>query len=188
MCKPEAMGHMIGSTWSRMSPTLTCPDCPFIGEGSGATALNARRGTITTPVLGLPDISENHHACIGLMHALKPAWFLLSACPLNKEGLTPASNADKLLSTLGSCTAGDGYVTNQAVLSAHPGVSDASVFFNQLLNRPYVNQFIVGPHIYCADVSGSSYATSGQALYSKLSATFGYLNHQGRGMLCARVQ
>ena len=75
--------------------------------------------------------------------------------------------------------AGDGFVTNQAVV-AQSGVSDATAFFNDLVTKPYVQQFIVGPHIYCADVSGSSYATSGQALYSKLSTTFGYLNLKGR--------
>ena len=73
------------------------------------------------------------------------------------------------------------------MLHANPSVSDASVFFNQLLNRPYKDQFIVGPHIYCADVSGSAYATSGQALYSKLSTTFGYLNQQGGRMFPARA-
>ena len=70
-------------------------------------------------------------------------------------------------------------MTNQAVV-AQSGVSDATAFFNDLVTKPYVQQFIVGPHIYCADVSGSSYATSGQALYSKLSTTFGYLNLKGR--------
>jgi len=79
---------------------------------------------------------------------------------------------------LGMFPAGDGYVTDQSVI-AKSGVSDASGFFNELLSRPYVQQFIVGPHIYCADVSGSPYATSGQALYSKLSTTFGYLNLKG---------
>ena len=69
-------------------------------------------------------------------------------------------------------------MTNQAVI-AQSGVSDASSFFNELLTRPYVQQFLVGPHVYCADVSGSAYATSGQALYSKLDTTFGYLNLQG---------
>ena len=78
----------------------------------------------------------------------------------------------------GLLCAGDGFVTDQAVV-AQSGVSDASSFFNELLTRPYVQQFLVGPHIYCADVSGSSYATSGQALYSKLDTTFGYLNLQG---------
>ena len=74
--------------------------------------------------------------------------------------------------------AGDGFVTDPAVI-AKSGVSDASSFFNELLTRPYVQQFIVGPHIYCGDVSGSTYATAGQALYSKLDTTFGYLNLQG---------
>ena len=78
--------------------------------------------------------------------------------------------------------AGDGFVTNPAVI-AQSGVSDASSFFNELLTRPYVQQFIVGPHIYCADVSGSTYATFGQALYSKLDSTFGYLNLQGEAEL-----
>lgn len=73
-------------------------------------------------------------------------------------------------------------MTNPAVI-AQSGVSDASSFFNELLTRPYVQQFVVGPHIYCADVSGSAYATSGQALYSKLDSTFGYLNLQGEAEL-----
>lgn len=75
--------------------------------------------------------------------------------------------------------AGDGFVTDPAVISKS-GVSDASSFFNELLTRPYVQQFLVGPHVYCADVSGSAYATSKQALYSKLDTTFGYLNLQGK--------
>ena len=69
-------------------------------------------------------------------------------------------------------------MTDPAIV-AKSGVSDASSFFNELLTRPYVQQFIVGPHIYCGDVSGSTYATAGQALYSKLDTTFGYLNLQG---------
>lgn len=91
--------------------------------------------------------------------------------------MSDASSFFKLL-TRPCHAAGDGFVTNQAVI-AQSGVSDASSFFNELLTRPYAQQFIVGPHIYCADVSGSSYATSGQALYSKLDTTFGYLNLQG---------
>lgn len=74
--------------------------------------------------------------------------------------------------------AGDGFVTDQSVI-AKSGVSDATAFFNDILTKPYLQQFIIGPHIYCADVSGSSFATTGQALYSKLSITFGYLNLRG---------
>lgn len=59
------------------------------------------------------------------------------------------------------------------------GCSDASVFFGQLLGRPYLAQFIVAPHIYCGDVSGNTFATTGAALWNRLTETFGYLTAQG---------
>ncbi|CAL5221967.1 g4249 [Coccomyxa viridis] len=68
--------------------------------------------------------------------------------------------------------------TRLAANWAQSGVSNASGSFNELLTRPYMQQVLVGPHIYCADVSGCAYAT-GQALYSKLDSTFSYLNLQG---------
>ncbi|CAK0786597.1 hypothetical protein CVIRNUC_009811 [Coccomyxa viridis] len=107
-----------------------------------------------------------HYYYTGLMDAM---WPICPDCLFIGEG-TGATNL--------AANWGDGFVTNQAVV-AQSGVSDATAFFNDLVTKPYVQQFIVGPHIYCADVSGSSYATSGQALYSKLSTTFGYLNLKG---------
>ena len=85
--------------------------------------------------------------------------------------------------------AGDGFVT-QSYLVAE-GCSDASVFFSQLLGRPYLNQFVVAPHIYCGDVSGNTYATTGDALWNRLTETFGYLTSQGAwrmwGLSCVKL-
>ena len=57
-------------------------------------------------------------------------------------------------------------------------------------------QVVIAPHIYCAGVSNSPLATSGQDLYSKLDTTFGYLTATGAlrlgcvwlcPLLCLRV-
>ena len=65
-----------------MSPTLTCPDCTFSGEGSGATALSGIRGTITT---------------LGLMQALKPACICLLHVHWTKEDFCLPGKAEELL-------------------------------------------------------------------------------------------
>ena len=36
--------------------------------------------------------------------------------------------------------AGDGLASSQAVLNQYRGISDAGLFFEQVLNKPYVNQ------------------------------------------------
>lgn len=74
---------------------------------------------------------------------------------------------------------GDGYVIDKHAIQ-YSGVSDASVFFNRLAKQPYLSQFLVAPHIYCGEVTGATYGTSGSVLYQKLTTTFGYLTLQGR--------
>ena len=59
------------------------------------------------------------------------------------------------------------------------GVSDASIFFNQVIGRSYIAQVVLAPHIYCGDVSGNTYATSGPDLWNRLTETFGYLTASG---------
>ena len=44
---------------------------------------------------------------------------------------------------------------------------------------PALRQVVIAPHIYCAGVSNSPLATSGQELYTKLDTTFGYLTATG---------
>ncbi len=73
---------------------------------------------------------------------------------------------------------GDGYVIDKHAIQ-YSGVSDASVFFNRLAKKPYLSQFLIAPHIYCGEVTGATYGTSGSVLYQKLTTTFGYLTLQG---------
>ncbi|EIE23035.1 glycoside hydrolase [Coccomyxa subellipsoidea C-169] len=69
---------------------------------------------------------------------------------------------------------GDGYVIDQSVVR-NSGASDATPFFNRLVKKAYASQFMAAPHIYCGEVTGQTYGTSGKPLYNKLTMTFGHL-------------
>lgn len=84
---------------------------------------------------------------------------------------------DKVLTNELACL-GDGYVTDHNSVQ-YGGASDASGFFNRLVRKPYLSQFLVAPHIYCGEVTGQTYGTSGKTLYDRLTLTFGYLTLQG---------
>ncbi|CAL8465539.1 g5075 [Coccomyxa elongata] len=103
---------------------------------------------------------------IALMDAL---WPICPDCLFLGEGTGAASIGANY---------GDGYVIDKQAIQ-YSGVSDASVFFNRLAKKPYLSQFLVAPHIYCGEVTGATYGTSGSVLYQKLSTTFGYLTLQG---------
>lgn len=75
--------------------------------------------------------------------------------------------------------AGDGYLIDQSIIQ-RSGSSDASIFFNRLVKKPYVNQFMGAPHVYCGEVTGQTTGTSGQALYTRMSRTFGWMTNQGK--------
>lgn len=50
---------------------------------------------------------------------------------------------------------GDGFVTDGAVLAQH-GLSDPRPFFDELLQKPYLNNVIISPHYYGPSVSGNT--------------------------------
>jgi hypothetical protein len=42
---------------------------------------------------------------------------------------------------------GDGFATNKTIIDEY-GISDPNSFFMELLRRPYLNNIILGPHVY----------------------------------------
>ncbi len=73
---------------------------------------------------------------------------------------------------------GDGFVTDPAILKSH-GASDPNPFFQALLQKPYLNQVVISPHVYPPSVTGSPATDRGAALFKRLSDSFGYLNDKG---------
>ncbi|KAK9832841.1 hypothetical protein WJX81_006071 [Elliptochloris bilobata] len=121
---------------------------------------------------------------IGVMDLLYP---LCTTCLFMVEG-TGATNI--------MANWGDGFVTDASIINS-AGVSDATPFLSAVIRKVYHGlrsveagagaavllwplrgcryAVVLAPHIYCAGVSLSTTSTSGQALYSKLDTTFGYL-------------
>jgi hypothetical protein len=56
-----------------------------------------------------------------------------------RQGQQPADKADKAADVMRACMRpGDGFVTSPSVVAM--GVSDASIFFNQVIGRAYIAQ------------------------------------------------
>jgi aryl-phospho-beta-D-glucosidase BglC (GH1 family) len=73
---------------------------------------------------------------------------------------------------------GDGFATD-AELIKRCGLSDPNPFFKALLNKPYVDQVVISPHVYPPSVTNASQDYQGADLWKRLSASFGYLTQQG---------
>ncbi len=73
---------------------------------------------------------------------------------------------------------GDGFATDHNLITQY-GLSDPNPFFQALLQKPYVNQVVISPHVYPPSVTGASSNYSGPGLWNRLSASFGYLTQQG---------
>jgi len=54
-------------------------------------------------------------------------------------------------------------------------LSDASIFFEQIANKTWINQLVLAPHIYCPGVTGATTCYNGTQLYDGLDVSFGYL-------------
>ncbi|KAL0029335.1 hypothetical protein WJX77_000152 [Trebouxia sp. C0004] len=71
---------------------------------------------------------------------------------------------------------GDGYCTNSSLLGSG---SNPTQFFTTLLNKKYVSQVMLAPHVYGPSVSDQSSESTGTALFTRLSKSFGYMNKDG---------
>lgn len=71
---------------------------------------------------------------------------------------------------------GDGYCTNSSLLGSGSNPTD---FFTTLLSKEYVSQVMLAPHVYGPSVSDQSSESSGTALFTRLSKSFGYMNKGG---------
>ncbi|KAL0047433.1 hypothetical protein WJX82_003298 [Trebouxia sp. C0006] len=72
---------------------------------------------------------------------------------------------------------GDGYCTDPSLLGS--SLSNPTAFFTTLLNKAYLNQVVIAPHVYGPSVTDAISTSSGSALYARLSESFGYLNKKG---------
>ena len=72
---------------------------------------------------------------------------------------------------------GNGFITDSAKISSM-GVSDPNPFFTELMERPYLKNVVISPHLY-----GKSIAKiknfQGPSLYDALNLSVGYLNKAG---------
>eukprot|EP00889_Picochlorum_renovo_P003735 jgi/Picre1/30765/NNA_006126.t1 len=71
---------------------------------------------------------------------------------------------------------GDGFATERI---ESLGLSDPRQFFNSLLSKPYKNRVILSPHVYPPSVTYNYNAVTGDALYDRLSTSFGTKMTQG---------
>lgn len=73
---------------------------------------------------------------------------------------------------------GDGFATDVDLIRKS-GLSDPNPFFQALLEKPYVDQVVISPHVYPPSVTYASQDYQGEALWNRLSSSFGYLTQQG---------
>lgn len=73
---------------------------------------------------------------------------------------------------------GDGFATEPMLISEHQ-LSDPTPFFEALLEKPYVDQVVISPHVYPPSVTHAAENYTGEGLYKRLSDSFGYLTRQG---------
>nr|QOL01204.1 putative extracellular protein TR9_013c [Trebouxia lynnae] len=74
---------------------------------------------------------------------------------------------------------GDGLASTPAALHQYGGISDAGLFFEQVMSKPYLNQVVASPHVYPPSITKAHDKYTGSALFNRLSLSFGYLNKQG---------
>lgn len=73
---------------------------------------------------------------------------------------------------------GDGFATDRNLIKKH-GLSDPNSFFEELLQKPYLDQVVISPHIYPPSVTFTHQDFVGPGLWNRLSSSFGYLNQEG---------
>ncbi|WP_068470682.1 cellulase family glycosylhydrolase [Candidatus Protochlamydia phocaeensis] len=73
---------------------------------------------------------------------------------------------------------GDGFATDPQLIQQN-GLSDPNPFFQALLQKPYLNQVVISPHVYPPSVTNASTNYFGPGLWNRLTESFGYLTQQG---------
>jgi hypothetical protein len=83
--------------------------------------------------------------------------------------------------------AGDGFVTDPAIIQAH-NLTDPRPFLNELLQRDYRGRVMLGPHLYGPDSSGAPAAPADELL-ALLNSSWGRLAQEGycNGRDCMRL-
>eukprot|EP00890_Picochlorum_soloecismus_P002424 jgi/Picsp_1/3182/NSC_06022-R1_glycoside hydrolase len=71
---------------------------------------------------------------------------------------------------------GDGFATDRI---HELNLSDPSPFFDTVLSKPYRNRVILSPHVYPASVTYHFETSSGEALYDRLTTSFGSKTKDG---------
>eukprot|EP00891_Asterochloris_glomerata_P005014 jgi/Astpho2/5014/Aster-05948 len=115
---------------------------------------------------GLPGASDLYIAAMEALYPINPAILFLVEGTAQPQFVV---------------NQGDGFVTSVPLIEA-TGASNPSTFFRTLLTKPYAQQVIVAPHVLPPSISGNN--ATGQALFTRLSTSFGYLNYQG---FCANI-
>ncbi|KAK9822485.1 hypothetical protein WJX81_001062 [Elliptochloris bilobata] len=75
---------------------------------------------------------------------------------------------------------GDGFITDKAIISAN-GIADPNQFFTTLGTKPYLGNVIISPHYYPPSISQNTANFLGQALWTRMFNSFGYLTKAGYG-------
>lgn len=73
---------------------------------------------------------------------------------------------------------GDGFVTDPNIIKANQ-IDDASVFFKELMNKSYIGNIILSPHMYGPSVTKYKRAFAGQELEDRMMKSFLYLHTKG---------
>ncbi|KAK9839537.1 hypothetical protein WJX81_008252 [Elliptochloris bilobata] len=111
------------------------------------------------------DVTWYYISAMDAMHQVSPTTlYLIEGCGQN----TFAMNW------------GDGFVTDRELIKER-GLSDPNWFFQTLLEKPYLKNVIVSPHYYPPTVSKSKSHFTGEALFWRMTNSFGYLTKEGYG-------
>jgi hypothetical protein len=110
------------------------------------------------PSAGKPGLSDLY---LKTMDRIAP---LCPSCLFFVEG-TGQSNA--------RANWGDGFITDEDFIRENGKISSAKPFFDKLVEKPYISQVVLSPHIYCPSSSKASDGYAGKELFERLDRSFG---------------
>ena len=110
------------------------------------------------PSAGKPGLSDLY---LKTMDRIAP---LCPSCLFFVEG-TGQSNA--------RANWGDGFITDEDFIRENGKISSAKPFFDKLVEKPYISQVVLSPHIYCPSSSKASDGFAGAELFERLDRSFG---------------